>query len=60
MIKDENALANAFDNHDEKYEGYSMSSLDEFDTPNEGPINANIINKDNHSYNFQFKKKFNA
>ena len=60
MIKDENALANAFDNHDEKYEGYSMSSLDEFDTPNEGPINANVINKDNHSYNFQFKKKFNA
>jgi kinesin family protein 2/24 len=61
MLKDENALSNIFDNHEEKYEGNnSMSSLDEFDTPNEGRIKTNDINKDSHSFNFQFKKKFNA
>ena len=65
MLKDENALSNLFEAQDEKYsdngfkgEDNSMSSLDEFETPNEGPINTNgIINKETNRFNFQFKKK---
>ena len=65
MLKDENALSNLFEAQDEKFsdngfkgEDNSMSSLDEFDTPNEGPINTNgIINKETNRFNFQFKKK---